>query len=87
MSAWSLVFVPIVVALIGGPLMWALKRLDDDNTRQHSEGQREAERRHLEALSAISKVDTKVDKVETTVSKLADKHHDHIKWHLTKKED
>ena len=67
--------------------MWALKRLDDDNTRQHSEGQREAERRHLEALSAISKVDTKVDKVESTVSDLADKHHDHIKWHLTKKED
>lgn len=29
------VFVPIIVAMIGGPLMWMLHRLDKRNTEQH----------------------------------------------------
>ena len=29
----SVVIVPLLVALIGGPLMWALKRMDDHRVR------------------------------------------------------
>ena len=29
-------FVPIIVALIGGPVMWFLSRLDKRNTEQHA---------------------------------------------------
>jgi hypothetical protein len=34
MSGW---WVPIVVALIGGPLMWLLHRLEKKNSQQHGE--------------------------------------------------
>lgn len=33
----ELVIVPIVVAFIGGPIMWLLNRLDQRNTEQHGQ--------------------------------------------------
>ena len=30
--------VPVVVAVIGGPIMWILHRLDKRNTKQHNRG-------------------------------------------------
>lgn len=32
--AW---WVPVIVAIIGGPLMWGLNRFDKRNTEQHSQ--------------------------------------------------
>jgi hypothetical protein len=58
----------IVVALIGGPLMWVLRRYDKRNTVQHAEGQAAADRRHGETLQAITKIDDRLD--------------EHISWHL-----
>jgi hypothetical protein len=34
------VWVPILVALIGGPVMWFLTRFDRRNTEQHGENQK-----------------------------------------------
>lgn len=48
MSVW----VPVIVALIGGPLMWALSRFDRRNTDQHN--------RNMEVLERIEE---KVDSV------------------------
>jgi hypothetical protein len=36
----SAIYVPIVVALIAGPLMWLLNRFDKRNTDQHSHNMR-----------------------------------------------
>lgn len=63
----------IVVALIGGPVMWLLHRLDKKNTVQHADGQVAAERRHHETLEAIDRVDQRLD--------------DHISWHLGARKD
>jgi hypothetical protein len=45
--------VPIVVALIGGPLVVVVQKLRDENTSQHAE-----------ARSLLNKVAYKVDKVD-----------------------
>lgn len=58
----------VLVALIGGPLMWLLHRLDKRNSAQHADGQANADRRHAETLDAIDRVDRRLD--------------DHITWHL-----
>lgn len=42
--------VPIVVALIGGPLMWILHKLDRNNTQQHNEN-----------LESLHRLEGKVD--------------------------
>lgn len=42
--------VPIVVALIGGPLMWVLHKLDRNNTQQHNEN-----------LESLHRLEGKVD--------------------------
>jgi len=33
----SAIYVPIIVALIGGPVMWFLHRFDKRNTAQHGQ--------------------------------------------------
>ena len=50
-------WVPISVAVIGGPLMWLLQRLDRRNTQQHGENQRVLER-----------IEEKVDDVKADLS-------------------
>jgi hypothetical protein len=42
MDPW---FVPIIVAVIAGPLMWALRKLDRNNSVQHAQ--------NLEALTEL----------------------------------
>lgn len=44
--------VPIVVALIGGPLMWILHKLDRNNTQQHNEN-----------LESLHRLEGKVDAI------------------------
>lgn len=48
--------VPIFVALIGGPIMWLLHRLDRNNSEQHNQN-----------LDALHKLDTKVDIVTSKI--------------------
>lgn len=48
--AW---WVPIVVAVIGGPLMWGLSRFDKRNTEQHAQNQ-----------EVLLRIEGKVDKID-----------------------
>jgi hypothetical protein len=47
------VWVPVVVALIGGPVMWFLTRFDRRNTEQHGENQR-----------VLNRIEGKVDRLD-----------------------
>ena len=48
---------PIVVAVIAGPIMWLLHRLDRHNTEQHNNN-----------LDALRQIDSKVDDVNSKIS-------------------
>ena len=62
MSSW---IVPIVVALIGGPLMILFARFDKRNTHQHGEN-----------MKILQRVESKVDKVDDRLSTHIDWHLD-----------
>ena len=49
----EVVWVPIAVALIGGPVMWFLSRFDRRNTDQHAENQK-----------VLNRIESKIDKVD-----------------------
>ncbi len=60
----------IAVALIGGPMMWALKRFDKRNTQQHRSNMEVAATTLAEvraARSDIARVERRVDR--------------HMEWH------
>lgn len=56
------VYVPIVVALISGPLMWLLYRFDRRNTEQHGEN-----------MKILSRVENKVDQMDGKVDRIDEK--------------
>jgi hypothetical protein len=61
----------IVVALIGGPLMWLLRRADRNNTEQHD--------RNMDELKRIREsVDTTGDKMD----RLDQRIDAHLEWHV-----
>jgi hypothetical protein len=64
------VLVPITVALIGGPLMWLLRRADRNNTEQHDRN-----------MDALQKIGESVDKVGAKVDRLDERLDDHVAWH------
>lgn len=47
------VWVPLAVALIGGPVMWFLTRFDKRNTDQHAENQK-----------VLTRIESKIEKVD-----------------------
>jgi hypothetical protein len=53
------VWVPVVVAVIAGPLMWALHRFDRRNTEQHGEN-----------MKILNRVETKVDVLDAKVDRV-----------------
>ena len=60
----------VIVALIGGPLMWLLSRFDKRNTSQHSKNMEMAATTLAEvraARSDIAKVERRIDR--------------HLEWH------
>lgn len=48
---------PVLVAVIGGPLMWFLTRFDRRNTQQHAENKEVLER----IEQKVERVDTRLD--------------------------
>lgn len=60
------IYVPIVVALIGGPVMWFLAKFDKRNTEQHG--------KNMEVLYRIEnkqdRLDGKVDRLDEKVDRL-----------------
>ncbi len=65
------VWVPVAVALIGGPVMWFLPRFDRRNTDQHAENQ-----------AVLLRIEDKVDRVDAKVDKVDDRLDGHITWHI-----
>ena len=57
------VWVPVVVALIGGPVMWFLTRFDQRNTEQHGENQR-----------VLNRIENKVDRLDGRIDSHIDWH-------------
>lgn len=57
----------IVVALIGGPLMWLLRRLDRRNSEQHGH-----------SISILERLDGKVDRLDEKVDRLDTKLDSHL---------
>ena len=54
---------PVVVALIGGPVMWFLTRFDRRNTEQHGENQK-----------VLTRIENKVDRLDTRIDNHIDWH-------------
>lgn len=62
---------PIIVALIGGPLMFLIRMLDRHNTRQHGQ--------NMDVLTAIK---ASVDEVKNDVKQIDSRLEHHIDWHM-----
>jgi len=60
------IYIPIVVALIGGPVMWFLSRFDKRNTKQHGQNIKILER----VEDKLDRMDEKVDRVDEKVERL-----------------
>lgn len=74
MDQW---WVAIVVAIIGGPLVAVLTRLEKRNTEQHGNSMRV-----LEATQKlVEQIDGKVDKVDDKVERLDTRLFNHLEWH------
>lgn len=56
------VYIPIVVALIGGPVMWFLHRFDKRNTEQHGQN-----------MKVLERIETKQDRIDGKVDRLDEK--------------
>lgn len=56
-------WVPIAVALIGGPMMWGLHRFDRRNTEQHGEN-----------LRVLNRIEKKVDHIDDRLDDHIDYH-------------
>ena len=65
------VVVPIVVALIGGPMMWLLRRLERSNTVQHDANMKELTR----VARSVERVDEKMDRLDQRIDA-------HLEWHV-----
>lgn len=85
----SAVLVPVLVALIAGPVVAVIKRLDNNNTAQHA--------RSIETLELINQnikavredvglVQLDIRDVQHDVKKMDARLNEHIDWHLKKKE-
>lgn len=48
--------VPVVVAVIGGPLMWGLHRFDKKNSEQHNHN-----------FTALHRIESKIEKLDDRV--------------------
>jgi len=56
------IYIPIVIALIGGPLMWFLGRFDKRNTKQHGQN-----------MEVLERVETKLDRIDGKTDRIDDK--------------
>lgn len=61
----------IVVALIGGPLMWLLRRADRNNTEQHDRNMDELKR----IRESVDSTGDKIDRLDQRIDA-------HLEWHV-----
>lgn len=61
-------FVPVLVAVITGPIVVVLQKLRNENTNQHAESR-----------SLLEHLVIKVDKIDTRLDDHIDEHHNHTR--------
>ena len=67
------IYIPIVVALIGGPVMWFLSRFDKRNTNQHDLNMKilnTLDNKAEQMNWKIDKIDDKIDKIDEKVENI-----------------
>ena len=69
-GGWVAFMSAVSVALIGGPMMWLLRRLDRHNTEQHSES--------LEELRSVARIAESIDQRTVRLESRFDRH---LEWH------
>ena len=62
---------PIIVALIGGPLMFLVRMLDRHNTRQHGQN-----------MDVLTSIKASVEEVKNDVKQIDARLEHHIDWHM-----
>jgi hypothetical protein len=65
-AAWAAISA-ILTAMIGGPMMWMLKRMDNRNSKQHHAAHLERDEFHTQVLGGLERIEGKIDR--------------HIEWH------
>lgn len=63
----------VIVAIIGGPLMWFLARFERRNTEQHAQN-----------TDLLTRIDGKVDRLDGKVDRLDRQIDGHLSWHEKK---
>lgn len=67
------IYIPIVVAMIGGPVMWFLSRFDKRNTDQHNLNMKILNTLDIKSEQMnwkIDKIDDKIDKIDEKVDNI-----------------
>ena len=67
------IYIPVVVALIGGPVMWFLSRFDKRNTEQHDRNMKVLDTLDIKVDQMnwkIDRIDGKVDRIDSRVTNL-----------------
>ena len=67
------IYIPVLVALIGGPVMWFLSRFDKRNTEQHDRNMNVLDKLDIKVDQMnwkIDKIDGKVDRIDSRVNNL-----------------
>jgi len=67
------IYIPIVVAMIGGPVMWFLSRFDKRNTDQHNLNMKILNTLDIKSEQInwkIDKIDDKIDKIDEKVDNI-----------------
>lgn len=71
---WVEAATAVAVAVIGGPLLYLLKRIDVRNTQQHAAAQAERSLNRQEVRDHMTRIERKVDGVTGLVA-------DHLAYH------
>jgi methionine synthase II (cobalamin-independent) len=86
----SAIFVPIIVAVIAGPVVAIVKKFDENNTSQHARSMNvlnsiQSNLSDLKSDVGMIQLDTRI--IQSDVKQIDARLNEHIDWHLTKKGD
>ena len=80
MDVATVVWVPIIVAIISGPLVAVIQKLRSDNNKDHAEVKTFLQN----ILTRITRVDERVEALDEKIEKVDQRLEKHIDYHLEK---
>jgi predicted PurR-regulated permease PerM len=86
----SAVLVPVVVAIIAGPIVAVIRRLDSNNTSQHAKSMQALEAIQgtiQDVKSNVELVQFDIRIVQSDVKGMDSRLNGHIDWHMQQKEE